>query len=120
MLIDVECKLERTIAEEIEDDVLCLGIRRQQVHRLREHRFPDKERRIKLLDAFNYPRMVLFGSVEKSDERPGINDGGGHRGRSPQGGPDSSQGRALRTLRRPGRTSSSWRGWDSFAPDAGH
>src|SRR5262245_38265012 len=96
MLLDPERDTKRTIVNELEDDVLCLRIAREQVHRLRQHRLANEERRLELLDALGNPIVMLLRPVEEGDERSGINDGDGHCGRSLRDAWDWWRGRGHR------------------------
>ncbi len=97
MVIDLKRDAERAILEELKQGVLRPRVPREQVHRLREHRFTYEERRFEVLDALGDPNVVLLRPVEKSDERSRINDGGGHRGQSPRDAPDSKRGLEFRS-----------------------
>jgi hypothetical protein len=41
-----------------------------------------EKRRVQVLDPLGDPAVMLFRPVEKSDQRPRINDGGAHRDRN--------------------------------------
>ena len=84
MLVDPECQTKCAVRDESEQGVLRSGITREQIHRLGQHWFADEERCIKFVDAVRDPSVMLFRSIEKSDERSSVNDSGGHRGRSPR------------------------------------
>ena len=89
MLIDPECDAQRSMLDKLQDGNRRLWVTREQVHRFGEHRLTDEERRIELLEALRDPAVVLFRPVEKRDQRSRINDGYGHRGRSPRDAWDS-------------------------------
>ena len=54
----------------------------EKIDRFGEHRLANNQRRVKLLDVLRGPMVEAFRSIEKGDERSGINDGL-HRARSP-------------------------------------
>src|SRR5262245_37291249 len=96
MFIDPECNTKRTIVDEVQDGFLRIGVTRQQVHRLREHWLANEERRVEFLYTVGNPIVVSLRPVEEGDERSGINDGGGHCGRSLQDAWDWRRGRGHR------------------------
>ena len=55
----------------------------KKMHRLGQHGFADEERGIECFDPLGDPAVVLFSSVEKGNQRPGISDRQ-HRGQSPR------------------------------------
>lgn len=82
MLLYLECHLEHTIVEESQQGVLCIRITSKQIEGLCEHWFTNEEWSFEPRDVLDHPAVMSFRSVEKSNERPGINDGR-HRGQSP-------------------------------------
>jgi len=54
----------------------------EQMCGLCEHRFTNEKGCFESFDMLDNPAVVSFRPIEKSNERPGINDGR-HRGRSP-------------------------------------
>jgi hypothetical protein len=67
MLVDAESDPERAIFEKPEQRILRSGETGEQMHCFGQHRFTNEKRRIQLFDLSNYPAMVLFRSIEKSD-----------------------------------------------------
>jgi hypothetical protein len=84
MLIDPECDAQRAFVDELQNGVLGLWVTRKQMPRFGEHRLADEERRIEFVEPFCDPTGALFRPVENGDRLSRINDGYGHRGRSPQ------------------------------------
>lgn len=78
VLLDPECDPERTVFKESEQSILSSGKLGEQMHRFRQNRFTHEQRRLQFIDPFDDPGMMLFGSVEESDQWPGINDGATH------------------------------------------
>ena len=81
MLFKPKRHRKRTILEEIEKRVLCFRKACNQIECLCEDRFANQEGRLNLLDSFDGPEVMPLRSIEKSDERSGINDGA-HRVRN--------------------------------------
>ena len=105
MLLDVECDSERTIFEQPEQRILGPRKARQEMHRLGQYRLAYEQRHVQLYDTLGHPAVIPLPPVDKSDERSGINDGGVHRDRSPQGVRDSSRDPELPNQRRRVRSS---------------
>src|SRR5262249_23644492 len=105
----------RPIPDELQDDILGLWVTRKQVHRFGEHRLADEERRVEFVEAFCDPMVVLFRPVEKRDQRSGINDGDGHRGRSLRDAWDSKRDQDPRNGSGRVRAWSARQGWDGGA-----
>jgi hypothetical protein len=82
MLVDAECNAERTIPKKPEQRILRPRETGEQMHCFGQHRLTHKKGRVQLFDSRNYPRMILFRSIEKSDVRSRINDCGAHRGQN--------------------------------------
>src|ERR1700739_8821 len=99
MLVDLERDAQRAVVDELQEGVLRLGVASEQVRRLGEHRFTDKQGRVEFLETFCNAAVVLFRPIEKGDQRPRINDGDGHCGRSPRDAWDSRPGQAHRNRR---------------------
>ena len=78
MLLDPKCKVERIILEEPEQGILRPWVTSEQIHRLREHRLTDEERRFEFLETLGDPAVVLFRAVKKGNERPCVNDNVSH------------------------------------------
>ena len=83
MLIEPECDPECAIFEKFEQRILRPCVTGEQIHCLGEYRLTDEKRCVEFFDALCNPSMLSFRSVEKGDQRPGINDGDGHFCRSP-------------------------------------
>src|SRR5579872_78906 len=118
MLVDPKRDVERAIFDERQHGVLCLVKAREQEHRLREHRLTDEKRRVELLDALSDPAVVTFRSIEKGDQRSGVNDGCGHCGRSLRSAWDLKRGRSFPNRSSHARASSGQQGWVAGASRA--
>jgi hypothetical protein len=81
VLINAEPDPEGTIFKEFEQSILSSGKPGEQMHRLRQNWFTHEQRRLQFINLFDDPGMMLFCSVEESDQWPGINDGATHCGR---------------------------------------
>ena len=82
MVIHAKRHHERAIPQQPKQCVLRPWEAREQIHRLREYRLADEERRVQFLDAGGSPEMMSLRPIEESDKRSGINDGL-HHARSP-------------------------------------
>src|SRR3954462_8023245 len=55
------------------------------MHRFGDDGFANEQWRVQLLDASSHPVVIFLRSIKKGDERPGVNDGGGHLDRNLRG-----------------------------------
>jgi len=79
MLVDAERDPERAIFEKAEQRILCPREAREQMHRLGQHWFTHEKWRVQFFDPIGCPTVMPFRPVEKGNQRPRINDCGGHR-----------------------------------------
>jgi hypothetical protein len=80
VLINAERDPEGTIFKKLEQSILSSGKAGEQMHRFRQNRFTDEQRRLQFIDPFDDPGMMTFCSVDDSDQWPRINDGATHCG----------------------------------------
>jgi hypothetical protein len=73
---------ERTILKKPEQRILRPRETGEQMHCFGQHRLTHEKGRVQLFDSRNYPAMVLFRSIEKSDKRSRINDCGARHGQN--------------------------------------
>ncbi len=83
LFVDPESDAERTILQEGEQRIVRSRAPGKKMHRLGQDGFADEERGFECFDPLGDPAVVLFPSVEKGNERPGISDRQ-HRGQSPR------------------------------------
>src|ERR1700746_315132 len=70
MLVGLERDAQRAVVDELQEGVLRLGVASEQVRRLGEHRFTDKQGRVEFLETFRNPAVVLFRPIENATSGP--------------------------------------------------
>jgi hypothetical protein len=79
-LRQIEANRRNALRSKSEQSILSPGKPGKQMHRLRQDRFTQEQRRLEFIDPFDDPGMMLFCPVEESDQWSRINDGATHCG----------------------------------------